>query len=213
MANKQKIYLCFRKRVQAPPDAVLMVRDVCLFSTGVGNEEIGSLPLGRVADQVTHSVVEAVDVIKQIHARFPDREVEFLGTSQVLVEGETSATRAPRYLVLAVTWIVVFLGSGLAIMYFHADVGMQEVHQRIHELLTGEITNHPLWLQIPYALGIGLGMFAFFNRSWRKRRDREPSPLEIESFQYQQLLDQYAMNRPHTHKLSKTAADSLYNSP
>jgi stage V sporulation protein AA len=86
---------------------------------------------------------------------------------------------------------VLFIGSGLAIMNFHTDVSMPEVHQRLYYLITGRAESQPLLMQIPYSLGIALGMILFFNHFFQKRINEEPSPLEVELFLYQQNVDQY----------------------
>src|SRR5699024_4221207 len=77
------------------------------------------------------------------------------------------------------------------IMNFHYDVSMQEVQQKLHFLITGEKTEFPLWIQIPYSIGLGVGMLLFFNHWFNKRFNEEPSSLEIEIYNYQQNLDQY----------------------
>lgn len=76
-------------------------------------------------------------------------------------------------------------------MNFHTDVSMMQVHERIYYLITGEKSHQPLWMQIPYSIGIGLGMILFFNHIFQKKINEEPSPLEVELFMYQQSLDQY----------------------
>jgi stage V sporulation protein AA len=91
-------------------------------------------------------------------------------------------------------WIILFVGSGLAIMNFHTDVSMQEVHERIYYLVTGRHENQPLILQIPYSIGIGTGMILFFNHLFKKRFNEEPSPMELEMFLYQEAIDQYVIN-------------------
>ncbi len=78
-------------------------------------------------------------------------------------------------------------------MNFHADVSMKEVHQRISELVTGKRQNHPLWFQIPYSVGIGLGMLLFFNHLFRKRLNDEPNPLELEMYMYQENVNTYVI--------------------
>jgi stage V sporulation protein AA len=70
---------------------------------------------------------------------------------------------------------------------------MQAVQQRLYLLLTGKHVSKPLLFQIPYSLGIGLGMILFFNHVFKKRLNEEPSPLEVEMFNYQQSLDQYVI--------------------
>lgn len=79
----------------------------------------------------------------------------------------------------------------MTIMNFHYDVGMQETQQKIHYMLTGKVAESPLWIQIPYSLGLGVGMLLFFNHWFKKRFNNEPSPLEIEISKYQDALDDY----------------------
>lgn len=70
---------------------------------------------------------------------------------------------------------------------------MQLVHQKIYYMITGHYKEQPLLLQVPYSFGLGLGMILFFNHLFRKRLNEEPSPLEVEMFNYQQDLDQYVI--------------------
>lgn len=60
-------------------------------------------------------------------------------------------------------------------------------------MMTGKEEEKPLLFQIPYSIGIGLGMILFFNHVFKKRINEEPSPLEVEMFNYQQSLDQYVI--------------------
>lgn len=76
-------------------------------------------------------------------------------------------------------------------MNFHEDVSMRDVHIALYEIITGERNDYPYLLQIPYSIGLGLGMIVFFNHIFKKRLNEEPSPLEVEMFNYQLDLDQY----------------------
>ncbi len=68
---------------------------------------------------------------------------------------------------------------------------MRDVHIALYEIITGERNDYPYLLQIPYSIGLGLGMIVFFNHIFKKRLNEEPSPLEVEMFNYQLDLDQY----------------------
>ncbi len=72
-------------------------------------------------------------------------------------------------------------------------------------MITGEFKEQPLLFQVPYSVGLGLGMVLFFNHVFQKRINEEPSPLEVEMFQYQQSLDQYVIvneNKDNTKQLA-----------
>ena len=88
---------------------------------------------------------------------------------------------------------------------------------RITELVTGKKTEHPLWFQMPYSLGIGIGMLVFFNHLFRKRFNEEPNPLEVELYMYEENVNAYVIademrkkNEPGEGTLprSRTSGDS-----
>ncbi|WP_424766127.1 stage V sporulation protein AA [Paenibacillus sp. sgz302251] len=137
-------------------------------------------------------VIDLLQIVKRIRELMPELTVEAYGDPQVLVMVAEKPVK-PRIPVLIFAWLLLFFGSGLAIMNFHTDVNMKEVHIRIVELVTGERTKHPLWFQIPYSLGIGLGMVLFFNHLFRKRFNEEPNPLEVELYMYQENVNAYVI--------------------
>src|SRR5699024_11309509 len=89
------------------------------------------------------------------------------------------------------SWYFVFLDQYIKIIKFHYDFSMLEVHQKLHFLFTGENVQHPLWLQIPYSIGLGIGMILFLNHWFKKQLNEEPSPLELELFTYEQKIEEY----------------------
>lgn len=137
-------------------------------------------------------VIDLLQIVRAIREREPDLAVEAYGDPQVLVMVSEKPVK-PRIPILILAWLLLFFGAGLAIMNFHTDVSMKEVHIRIVELITGKRTDHPLWFQIPYSLGIGLGMVLFFNHLFRKRFNEEPNPLEVELYMYQENVNAYVI--------------------
>lgn len=137
-------------------------------------------------------VIDLLQIVKAIRELEPDLTVEAYGDPQVLVMIAEKPVK-PRIAILILAWLLLFFGAGLAIMNFHTDVSMKEVHIRIVELITGKRTEHPLWFQIPYSLGIGMGMVLFFNHLFRKRFNEEPNPLEVELYMYQENVNAYVI--------------------
>ncbi|WP_166239245.1 stage V sporulation protein AA [Paenibacillus turpanensis] len=137
-------------------------------------------------------LIDMIRIVDRMMALIPDVKVEHFGEPHVLVD-IYAEKRRPGLFPIIVVWILLFLGSGLAIMNFHEDVAMEEVHRRLTELLTGERIEHPYWMQIPYSIGIGLGMVLFFNHVFKKKFNEEPTPLEVELFLYQENINQYVI--------------------
>jgi len=142
-------------------------------------------------------LIDMMLIVKKVKERFPELQIEHFGEPHVLLE-IYSDNKKPSPILIGVVWLLLFIGSGLAIMNFHADVSMLEVHQRIYELMTGKKIEHPLILQIPYSIGIGVGMVIFFNHLFKKKFNEEPSPLEVEMFMYQENVNHYVITEEYS---------------
>ncbi|AEI41280.1 stage V sporulation protein AA [Paenibacillus mucilaginosus] len=141
-------------------------------------------------------LVDMMLIVRKVKSRFPELAIEYFGEPHTLVE-IGGKVKPPNLLLLVLVWLLLFVGSGLAIMNFHADVSMAQVHQHIYKLLTGRESAHPLLLQIPYSLGIGIGMIVFFNHLFKKKFNEEPSPLEVEMFMYQENVNHYVITEEY----------------
>lgn len=193
---EKTLYIRLRHRIQANPNDVITIGRIAQV---VGNREL----MDRIKKIIIHHVslsdknivvLDVMTVVNEIHKVDDEIDIQTIGPSQTIVEIVYEKKRISP-LLFGVVWILLFVGSGLAIMNFHEDVSMQQVHMRIYKIITGETNKQPLLLQIPYSIGLGLGMILFFNHLFKKRFNEEPSPLEVEMFNYQMDLDNYvAMN-------------------
>ncbi|QRG69846.1 stage V sporulation protein AA [Brevibacillus choshinensis] len=188
----EPMFLRLRKRLAVKPDALITMGDVCqIYWNGEREDAIKRMPIYRVKPEDGNLIIiDIMQVIQRLRSAYPEAELDIQGSPQIIVEVLNPRKKANLVLV-AFVWVLLFVGSGLAIMNFHTDVSMMQVHQRIFFLITGQESKQPLWLQIPYSIGIGMGMILFFNHIFKKKINEEPSPLEVELFMYQQSLDQY----------------------
>jgi stage V sporulation protein AA len=189
------IYVRLRHRIQVRPNGTVKIGDVAQV-IGQNNdiiEHIKSIVIYQISNEDKNIVVlDIIDVLKGIQSYDKSLEIQTMGPTQTLVEIVFEKKRlTPVFFILV--WFLLFCGAALTIMNFHEDVSMREVHQKIQELITGVSVEKPLLFQIPYSLGLGLGMILFFNHLFKKRINEEPSPLEVEMFNYQQDLDRYML--------------------
>ncbi|WP_088072180.1 stage V sporulation protein AA [Gottfriedia luciferensis] len=140
----------------------------------------------------THTVIDILEILPLIQKIDPDISFELIGVSMCILELENAVSKS-NFILFCFVWILLFSGSSLAIIYFHEDVSMQQVQQRIYYMITGEYNFKPLLLQVPYSFGLGIGMILFFNQWFKTRLNEEPSPLEVEMFQYQRSMDEYVL--------------------
>jgi len=192
--QSRTLYLRLRKRMPLPPGGTVRLGEAArLLAGGDLERRLGAVEIyHHHPDDGNRVVIDMLHNVKAISEAEPGLNVEYFGEPQVLVMVDGKPVRANR-LVLIFAWLLLFFGAGLAIMNFHADVSMNQVHIRITELITGEKKEHPFWFQVPYSLGIGLGMIVFFNHLFRKRLNEEPNPLEVELYLYQENVNAYVI--------------------
>ncbi|SFD71957.1 stage V sporulation protein AA [Bacillus sp. OV194] len=192
--EESTVYIRMRQKVQVVLHQPVTLGTVAqIVASPAAAKKLQDLIVHQVKPADKHLVVlDVMKVVKQIQDVLPNCDIQTVGPAQTILEIQFKKKKmAPVYFVLV--WLLLFIGSALAIMNFHEDVSMQVVHQKIYFMITGSYNNQPLLLQIPYSFGLGLGMVLFFNHVFKKRLNEEPSPLEVEMFKYQQDLDQYVV--------------------
>jgi stage V sporulation protein AA len=183
-----------RNRVQVKGNQTVRIKDIARI---IGPEEVITIIEEIILLTVKKEdkniiVIDLAQVIMAIRKMDQAIEVETFGPSQTIIEIILSKKKM-SYLTFALVWFLLFVGGGMTIMNFHVDVSMGEVHQKIFTIITGKVEDKPLLIQIPYSFGLGMGMILFFNHFFKKRFNEEPSPLEVEMFNYQQDLDRYVI--------------------
>lgn len=188
------VYLRMKKKIKMKRNARILLRDIAWISAEPYlKSQLGGTPLYQVKEKDKNIVViDSFSVVDGLSKVFSELEFQQVGPAQTIIVIEKDSKQAVPFLVVTI-WLLLFVGAAMTIMNFHYDVAMQEVQQKLHFLLTGESKEYPLWLQIPYSIGLGVGMTLFFNHLFKKRFNDEPSPLEIEMFKYQQDLDSYVI--------------------
>ena len=137
-------------------------------------------------------------ITEKISERYKDIDINIIGSSEILLEiksleGKSGLGQIVKVLAIC---IVLFLGSGIAIINFHEDVNMQKSIEKIYYTVTGEKKDKPLIMTIPYSIGLGVGVITFFTRVISKsdRRRKEPGPMEIELYLYNKDMEEYLLN-------------------
>lgn len=188
------VYLRMRQHIRMKENEIIRLGDLAELAAP---RDLSDLLAGLTIHKISRNdekfvVIDVMQVLRAIQEFQENIDVQTVGSSQTIVEIlYPKKSLAPVYFIGV--WFLLFIGAGLAIMNFHEDVSMQAVHQKIYKIITGEENPHPLIMQIPYSFGLGIGMILFFNHLFRKRLNEEPSPLEIEMFNYQQDLDRYVI--------------------
>ncbi|MBB6216028.1 stage V sporulation protein AA [Anaerosolibacter carboniphilus] len=207
MISQKEVYIQLKDNLIISNPSGLKIKDIAIILTDKEvKEELLNLEVLSKKDMgKMYIVVSILTVVEKIRESHPDLSIIPVGESELLVKIENDLEKGKKfttYLKLGIVAATLFVGTGLAIMNFHADVNMGEAHKVLYRLITGNDESRPLILQIPYSFGIGLGMALFFNHFFPKHSN-EPSPMEVEMYLYKQNMDEYLLDNEKNTEESK----------
>lgn len=186
------VYLRMKKKIEINTYKQIYLKDIAyISSTSAYQKKLDTLEIYRISKKDKNIVViDSFLIIDHIRKIFPEIEIQLLGPEQTIIQ-IVKQKKGINVWIASFVWLILFIGTAMTIMNFHYDVSMQEVQQKLHYILTGEENKFPLWIQIPYSFGLGIGTLLFFNHWFKKRFNEEPSPLEVEIHKYQQDINTY----------------------
>lgn len=197
MSGSQEVYFQFKSNPQIDIGKPVYLKDIvyisCLDESRFTIENIELLPQALENSYA----IRAVDIIQIIKDNMEDITVNLLGKENILIEPrdrDEKPNTIKTFFTVLLTGILLFIGAGLAIMYFHEDVNMDKAHKTIYEIVTGVKDEKPLIISIPYSIGLGLGIAGFFDVFSLDKKDDKPGPLEIEIYKYNKDIEEYKLS-------------------
>lgn len=205
---EKTVYIRMRNRVLAKPEETIYLEDIAqIIAPDTVIPKLKKLKVHQISIKDKNIVIiDVMKVIRLISSLIEDAEVQTIGPAQTIVEVILKKKRMSLPLFILI-WFLLFFGSAMAIMNFHDDVSMRSVQEKLYKIITGVEDSKPWIFQIPYSIGLGLGMILFFNHVFKKRINEEPSPLEVEMFNYQMDLDNYVIIHENQESIKRTNDD------
>lgn len=74
-------------------------------------------------------------------------------------------------------------------MAFHNDIGLVDLFAQIYGQVIGYAPEHIGGLEIGYSIGLAAGILVFFNHFSLKKRENDPTPLQVEMSKYEQDIE------------------------
>lgn len=134
--------------------------------------------------QVLISITEVIRLIKQI---YPDCNVVNVGEINTIIDYQAQCKTENKYwkwLKISLVSLILLTGSSTAIMSFHADAEIPKIFKNYYKIFFGEETEKPYIIDIPYSIGLGLGIIVFFNHFAGLKITHDPTPIEVEMSLY-----------------------------
>ena len=180
----QLLYLQLKSRTTLKPGEQLLVRHIADALDARGTQVL-DLPVECTKNEGVWRL-PAMALIKAVLPVCPDLTI--LGPSECFVhivpENKRDRTHALR---TALAFLLLTVGSALAITWFHADVNMMDAQQSLFRLITGRQAENTWLITAPYAVGVFSGVSLYYALLGRKRT---VAPLEIKLEEYRQSAEQ-----------------------
>jgi len=144
--------------------------------------------IGHDGEKKKSYLVSVTDIIKKIKKTYPDYTVNNVGEMDTLVQHSAEKSRDRtwlKWLKIVFVVIVLFVGSSTAIMSFHTDGQMPKIFENYYRMLYGEEKANPAIVNVPYSIGIAVGIIVFFNHFMGKKITDDPTPVEVEMELYE----------------------------
>lgn len=145
-----------------------------------------------ISDNKATYLITIIEIIDAITKEMPKATVSNVGEMDAIIQYLPEAIKRRPVLewvkVIGVCFII-FAGATVAIMAYQTDVSLAKTFTTINKIFTGEVDSNPLWITIPYSLGIPLGVLTFFNHIGNKKLTDDPTPIEVELNTYREDVE------------------------
>ncbi|MGL4913541.1 MAG: stage V sporulation protein AA [Romboutsia sp.] len=148
-----------------PKEYEIQLKDICIRRYSNNTSKYDVIHLGEV-----------IEVVKN---KSPNLRLNFLKPDDVIIFFDNFKKDRTKYLRVFIVSIVVLMGSIMGIMNFHSDVNMAHSQFMMVNAITKDAKVYLPYFQLPYSIGIGIGVAIFFNKFIPTYSKGEPSPLDL----------------------------------
>ncbi len=192
VAERKDIYVKDIAEVFAPDNLLKKIKNIKLL-------EIKS-------DEKKNYLITIIDVISAIDKALPGHTINNVGEMDTIIEYSPKKQKDNKFLkVLKIIFVTIILagGSSTAIMSFHSDAQMATVFENYYYIFFNEKIENPIIIDLPYSLGLALGIIVFFNHFSGKKITDDPTPIEVEMSVYESEVTDNIIDTLNTERIRK----------
>ncbi|MCI8341998.1 MAG: hypothetical protein HFE62_02090 [Firmicutes bacterium] len=185
------IYVKPVKKFKAEGKKIVYLKDIAeVFCGDIKNDSVKNAVVLRIEsnEERKNYLISAMDIVKAIVHVEPNATVINIGETDVMVEYSKKPRKENKFFVwikVFAIFVVLFFGGATAIMSFHADGEIPDVMRSYFELFYGYETDIPYILEIPYSIGLAVGIIVFFNHFSVIKMTHDPTPIQVQMTTYE----------------------------
>jgi len=192
VAERKDIYVKDIAEVFAPDNLLKRIKNIKLL-------EIKN-------DEKKNYLITIIDVISAIDKALPGHTINNVGEMDTIIEYSPKRKKDNKFFkVLKIIFVTIILagGSSTAIMSFHSDAQMATVFENYYYIFFNEKIENPIIIDLPYSLGLALGIIVFFNHFSGKKITDDPTPIEVEMSVYESDVTDNIIDTLNTERIRK----------
>jgi stage V sporulation protein AA len=207
---KLDIYIKPVKKVSLAGRSQVLVKDVAeVIATADVAEKVRGMKLLTIeadGEKKKNYLVSVTDIIKAIKKTYPNCTVNNVGAQDTVVQYALEKSHDNpwwKWAKIAFVVVVLLAGSATAIMTFHTDAQVPKVFENYYRIFYGQYENNPWIINIPYAIGMAVGILVFFNHFAGKKITDDPTPIEVEMSLYETEVNETVLDVLNTQKANE----------
>ena len=184
------IYIKPNKKVSISKRSKIYVEDIADISAPDNlKKKIKRIKIMEIKEKIKKNyLISVIDIINAIDKALPGHTINNVGEIATIIEYSPQPEKENvfiRIIKIFFVVLVLFTGSSTAIMSFHSDAQMSTVFENYYYIFFNEKIENPIMINLPYSLGLAVGIIVFFNHFSGKKLTNDPTPIEVEMTVYE----------------------------
>lgn len=201
------IYIKPDKKYKAEKTGPVHIKDIAeVYSESSLKSRIENIKIMEIKEKKNKCyLVSVIDIINAIDKTLPGNTISNVGEMDTVIEyaQPKKSNKIWLYTKIIFVALVLFAGSATAIMSFHSDAQMATVFENYYYIFFGERVENPAIINLPYSIGLAVGIVVFFNHLGNKKLTSDPTPIEVELSVYEDQVNTNLIDTLNREKNSK----------
>jgi stage V sporulation protein AA len=148
-------------------------------------------------------LISVIDIVRAINTALPGHTISNLGEMDTVVEFNKKTGKSNtwwQYVKITFVSLLLLAGSATAIMSFHSDAQIPVIFENYYYMFFNERVKNPMIIDLPYSIGLAVGIITFFNHFSGKKLTSDPTPIEVEMTSYENQVEDNIIDTLSTEK-------------
>ena len=207
-----EIYIKPKKKFITSKKGKVKIKDIAqIYTEPSVMKHINNLTVLNIKSNTERCyLISVIDIINIIDRCATGNTISNVGEMDTIIEYRKNIQQNNylKWMKILGIILVLFAGSATAIMSFHSDVQMAAVFENYYYIFFKKKIENPMIINLPYSIGIAVGIIVFFNHFCGRKITNDPTPIEVEMTEYEKQTDDNIIDTLSTKKETKNDTDN-----